>query len=101
MTASEKEEHIKKINQETAKIPWKELEVHFARGALVKVSPSLDLVKTAYEFTQNNEAQVQAWMSEELVKRFDVEDAQGYQDDDELWAVVIAPWVLVQDVKAS
>ena len=36
-----------KINLETAKISWKELELFFAKGNLLKVSRHQDLVKVA------------------------------------------------------
>ena len=39
-------EQIKvRLNTETARIEWKELERHFARGVLLTVSSELDLVE--------------------------------------------------------
>ena len=36
-----------RLNTETARISWQELERHFARGALLTVSPGLDLVEVS------------------------------------------------------
>ena len=36
-----------KLNAETGKLAWKELERHFARGVVVKVAGDLDLVEVA------------------------------------------------------
>ena len=36
-----------KLNTETARISWEELQPHFARGAAVYVAPDLDLIAVA------------------------------------------------------
>lgn len=87
-----------KITTETARINWLELQKFYAAGSVVAVDLSLDLVDVAFAFSQDHKQQVQDWLTQGLVKR--VEDAQAKQWFDAkqtLWAVVIAPWVLVQD----
>jgi hypothetical protein len=37
-----------KVNQETSKIAWSELQRFFAQGLAVNVTPDLDLVEVAY-----------------------------------------------------
>ncbi len=39
-----------KLNQETAKASWKELQPFFARGQTVYVAPELDLIEVALAF---------------------------------------------------
>lgn len=93
-------EQIKvRLNSETARIEWKELERHFARGVLLTVSPELDLVEVGAHMIQDDKHIIDAWLeSGELAKTSD-DDAcrwNGSEPGSELWAVVVAPWVLIQ-----
>jgi hypothetical protein len=86
-----------RLNTETARIEWKELERHFARGVLLTVSPKLDLVEVGAHMVHDDKHIIDAWLeSGELGKTSD-EDAIGWSESEpSLWAVVVAPWVLVQ-----
>ncbi|MEX0448830.1 DUF2288 family protein [Spiribacter sp. 221] len=86
------------LNAETGRIRWTELERHFARGVVVRVDPALDLVAVAAAFVRDDEPTVMEWMTAGQVWRAVSEDAQEWHArDPELWAVVAAPWVLVQE----
>ncbi|QGM21136.1 DUF2288 family protein [Spiribacter sp. 2438] len=87
-----------RLNTETGRIRWHELERHFARGVVVRVTPDLDLVAVAAAFVRDDEATVMDWMNARRVWRAGTEDARDWhRRDPELWAVVAAPWVLVQE----
>lgn len=87
-----------KLNLETSKIRWGDLQTYFARGHVVRVSPELDLLAVAAELTADNKAQFEQWMSTDQVGEVTPDTARDwYEQDAELWAVVVAPWVLVQD----
>lgn len=91
-----------KLNTETAKISWKELEVFFANGTAVHVSSSLDLIDVALEIFLDNKIQVEQWMSDNLVCKVSVKQAKLWLNNDAiLWSVVVKPWVLVQPLKES
>lgn len=83
----------------TSKIEWKALERHFAAGSLLSVSQELDLVEVAQAFTGDDTAQVRQWMeSGQLGAASDSEAADwSERNPDTLWAVVVRPWVLVQE----
>lgn len=86
-----------KVNLETSRIAWRELQRFFASGAAIYVSNELDLVEVAFQVSEDNAAQVAAWMEAGVVAR--VADAQAqewYDTDADMWAVVISPYVLVQ-----
>jgi hypothetical protein len=86
-----------KLNLETAQISWKELEPHFAGGNVVAVDEALDLLLVAEQIVADNAPMVKQWMDEQKVGQ--VTDAQAVQWSDDnalLWAVVIKPWILVQ-----
>ena len=92
-------EQIKvRLNTETARIEWKELERHFARGVLLTVSSELDLVEVGAHMIHDDKHIIDAWLeSGELAKTSD-KDALGWSEGEPmLWAVVVAPWVLVQE----
>ncbi len=87
-----------KITTETARISWLELQKFYAAGSVITVAPSLDLIDVAFAFSRDNSAQVASWLHAGEVERTSEQQAkQWYQANTELWAVVISPWVLVQD----
>lgn len=91
-----------RLNQETARIEWKELQPHFARGATIHVSPDLDLIDVAMCFIDDDSATLKAWIDQEKVGHVSATQAETWtQGAATLWAVVIAPWVLVQPEKPS
>lgn len=83
----------------TSKIEWKALERHFAAGSLLSVSHDLDLVEVADAFTRDDTRQVREWMDSKLLGLATDAEAADWSErnPDSLWAVVIRPWVLVQD----
>ena len=86
-----------KINSETAKIHWKELQRYFAGGYTLQVETELDLIEVAYQMQQDNAEQIEQWMNEQLLHQVSNEQArEWYNDDAELWSCVIKPWVLIQ-----
>jgi hypothetical protein len=87
-----------KVNLETAKIHWKDLQRFFAKGEAVWVSSELDLVEVGYQFSIDSKSHVQVWMENNQVAL--VSDAQAlrwFESHAELWAVVVKPWILVQE----
>lgn len=94
-----KAELMAELNRETSKMHWSELEKFFAHGSAVFIDASLDLLEAATEMATDNKTQIAAWMAENklaLVK--EQQAAQWAGEDAVMWAVVVAPWVLVQPV---
>lgn len=86
------------LNQQTARVAWPELERHFARGVVVRVAGELDLVAVASCFANDDKPAVERWISEGRVQHLDTETARRWSEGDpDLWAVVVAPWVVVQE----
>jgi hypothetical protein len=89
-----------KLNAETGKISWKEIERHFARGVLIRVSGEMDLVEVAFRMATDDRATVERWLNEGDIARASEDDAAGWNARDAVfWAVVAAPWVLVQEIE--
>jgi hypothetical protein len=88
-----------RLNMETARIAWKDLLRFFAAGTVIAVSDELDLVEVAIQISNDNKALIEQWMIEKRVDK--VSDAQAkdwLETDASLWAVVVRPWILVQQV---
>jgi len=87
-----------KINTETAKIPWQDLQRFFASGKTLLVSNQLDLVDAAYALHEDDSKQVAEWIDQQQLVAVSADQAKRWVEDDSLvWAVVVKPWVLVQD----
>ena len=101
MTASNRQEIVRaKVNQETSKIAWKELQRFFAAGMALAVAEDLDLVEVAFQVSEDNAAQIREWMAAGKFGKVSDEQAGIWFGRDELvWAVVVSPWVLVQPVR--
>ena len=97
--ANQQEIYRTKVNLETSRIAWKELQRFFASGAAVFVSDALDLVEVAFQISGDNKTQVAQWMAAGQVGRVSDEQARTWYDANaEVWAVVVSPYVLVQPV---
>jgi len=88
-----------KLNLETARLGWPELERHFARGDVIKVAVGVDLIDAALHLAENNTATVEAWLADGRIARAELADAEDWHArQPTFWAVVVAPWVLIQEV---
>lgn len=88
-----------KITGETARIHWHELQKFYAAGSVVVAAPAQDLVEVAFALATDQKTQVAEWLAAGLLWRASEQEAQRWFDDNtELWAVVVSPWILVQDV---
>jgi hypothetical protein len=86
-----------KVNLETSQIAWKELQRFFAAGTAVFVASDLDLVDVAYQFSVDNKDQVALWMQHNQVALVSDRQALDWLEADaDVWAVVVKPWILVQ-----
>ncbi len=91
-----------KVNLETAQIPWLELQRFFAAGLAIVVADELDLVDVAYQFAADNKQQVENWLNSQLVMPVSDQQALDWIDNQaEVWAVVVKPWVLVQEARGN
>jgi hypothetical protein len=89
-----------KVNRETARLPWAELERHFAQGSVIFVSEDLDLVDVAVRISHDDKASIARWMEQGKLDK--VSDAQALAwtaSGASLWTSVVSPFVLVQPEK--
>ena len=90
----------RRLNTETSKLKWTELQRHYAGGNVVAVDAALDLIAVALALARDDTGSVRKWMADGLLARVgDIQAAAWLQADVEMWAVVVKPWVLVQRVE--
>ena len=86
-----------KINLETSQIAWRKLQRFFAQGLAVYVTPKLDLIDVAYQFSLDNKTQVGQWLADKQVGLVTDQQALAWLEADaQVWVVVVKPWLLVQ-----
>jgi len=86
------------LNAQTGRLGWAELQRHFARGVVIRVSGDLDLVEAAARLVEDDKRAIQDWMETGWLAKATLEDARRWEAGQaEFWAVVAAPWVLVQE----
>lgn len=89
-----------KLNLETGKLTWPELQRHFARGVVIVVEPALDLIEVAATFAEDNKSKTEQWIVMGQLRRASDADALRWQEQGTVfWAVVARPWVLVQETE--
>lgn len=91
---------ISRLNAETAKIGWHELQKHYASGNLLSVATGTDLIEVAIALHRDDKALVQQWLGNGSLSRLEDHQAMDWYDCNRLlWALVIPPFVLVQETQ--
>ncbi len=86
-----------KLNSETAKLGWKDLQRFFAGGKLLYVNSDLDLIDVAFAIQQDDRIKVLHWMEQiQLSRVSDLQAKDWFANNSLLWTVVVKPWILVQ-----
>ena len=87
-----------KINLETAKISWVDLQRFFAAGKVLWVAPELDLTEVALDISADAVNRIKELLDRGLIKLVSDEQAIAwYESELQVWSVVVKPYVLVQD----
>ena len=88
-----------RLAEECGELGWGELVRHFARGALVRVDPALDLVEVAACLVEDDGARLKGWLDGGRVARASDEEARDWTEREPRFrCVVAAPWVLAQEL---
>lgn len=93
---------FQRLNQETAKISWQELQHYYASGNMIEIDTELDLVKTGVEIVNDNKALIESMINNHKIKPVDDNQATLWLESNQiLWALVVKPWILVQRPKTD
>ncbi len=92
----------KLLEKEAGEIHWSELQPHFARGVVVSINKGHDLIAVAIEFVNDNKKVVAEMLDDGDIIRVTDEMALIWSEGDPLMrSVVVAPWVLVQEISLN
>jgi len=87
-----------KLVSETALICWLELQRFFAQGVVMSVAIELDLVEVAALIADDNTEELAPLIANSQIAAVSNEQAhRWYSARSDLWSVVVAPFVLVQE----
>lgn len=79
-------------------ISYTELQKFFAKGVILVVDSSLDIIDVAIKIHCDDSACIEAWIHDKLLTRAHDEHARKwFRANARLQAVTVAPWVVVQD----
>ncbi len=88
------------LHGETSKLPWTDLEKIFARGVIFKVATGTDILDVAIVMSRDDKDALQQMIDAKKVSGAEIEDAKKWHESSaSLWTVVVAPWVLVQEIE--
>lgn len=90
------------LSMETAKIEWVQLQRFFAAGNVYQLRIGLDLPVLAEKCKSDDTAHIKQLLDTGDLKKVSDEQARIWINQDAIvWAVVIAPFVLVQDLETQ
>ena len=96
------EEMKARLNSETGRLGWPELQRHFARGVVVVAATGMDLVEVATRMSMDDGETIGQWLANDKIRRASEDDARQWTATEAVfWAVVVAPWVVVQEIGKS
>ncbi len=83
---------------QTAQMSWAEIMPIFAKGMVLWIASDQDLVAVAEQIINDDKKTISALMQQKALHNLKDEQALDFhQRDPELWAVVVAPWLIVQE----
>jgi len=95
------QENMTDMHGQTAQLAWSELARFFAAGKVLFIAEELNLVEVAAAVSADDTEQVSKWLELQQLSSVNDQQAADWQQSDQLmWAVVTAPWVLIQLVSA-
>lgn len=87
------------LNGETGRIGWQALQPWFAKGDTLQVAKGVDLVAVATALAADDAAAVKGWLDSGQLGPVSTGQASAWFDSNaEVWAVVVLPWILVQEI---
>jgi len=96
------ESHKNKMLAETAKIEWSALARFYAQGRVLQVIDTADLVELAAAFSADQVDKVKHWQDQGKFAAVSDEQAKTWiTNNASVWAVTVAPFVLVQSIAAK
>lgn len=99
MTDDNQIELLQRLHGEVGRIRWRALQRFFAQGVVLKVDTKRDLVKVAALFVNDSSTHLSNLLAtSEVIVPGNEQAREWFHEDAELWSIVVAPFVLVQQL---
>ncbi len=99
--AEDKQSDLEKLEKYSGDVTWEYLRPHYESGSMIYVDPSIELTAAGLAFTNDDKAQVQAWLkSGDLVQPCDLHVAHWKASATRFNAMIVRPFVLAQPIQA-
>ncbi len=86
------------LTAELGVISYIEMQKFFAKGIILVVDPSLNIIDAAFKIHCDDSACIEGWIHDKLLTRAHDEHAKKWlKSNTSLQAVTVAPWVVVQE----
>ena len=87
-----------RLQKERGPIDYLELQKFFAKGVILLIDETLDLIAVAEKIHADDTACIEGWINDKLVVRAHDEHAKKWLSEKTCFeAVTMMPWVLVQE----
>ncbi len=101
-TPSEPSQRQIEMMQQTARIEWRSLQRFFAQGRALFVDATQDLVAVAMQVADDDLDAISRLQDAALLRLVSDDEArQWHEDDAQVWAVTVAPFILIQAQRPS
>ncbi len=88
-----------KFASEAGPADWKALRAHYERGAVFIATADIDLIDVALRIAEDDIASVEKWVRDGKLVRPTPKDAKRWEEKGpELTALIVSPFVLVQEI---
>jgi len=86
-----------RLNLETGKLSWKDLELFFAKGNLIRVEKSSDLIEVAALIADNKHHEIEGLIANRQIEFMTPGWVkENCERNTAFWTVVVAPYVVCQ-----
>jgi hypothetical protein len=86
-----------KLEKYSGNVDWSYLKPHFEAGSMIYVDPTLELKTAGLAFTNDDQAQVKAWLkSGDLVQPCELHAKHWKDSKTQFNAMIVRPFVLAQ-----
>jgi hypothetical protein len=85
------------LSQDLATVNWSDIMPHCKRDAVIVVHEGLNLVEVGVAIAQDNVAQVQVWIAEQLLQKPTTQQLSAWNEhpEQEFSTLIVQPYVLI------
>ena len=88
-----------KLRQEWGIVDWQLLKPHFARNALIMLSPKQDIITAGVQIASDNRELIEQWLADQTLSKPTASQSTEWEKSNPSFrSLVVAPFVLFQQL---